>query len=47
MNDNKLSAVINLGSDSLYLTIAERQKNKMIILEKLEYLLRRWIELVR
>jgi exopolyphosphatase/guanosine-5'-triphosphate,3'-diphosphate pyrophosphatase len=37
MNDNKLSAVINLGSDSLYLTIAERQKNKMIILEKLEY----------
>ncbi|MGM0640212.1 MAG: HD domain-containing protein [Thermotogota bacterium] len=33
----KISAVINVGSDSLYLTIAERQNEEIKILEKLEY----------
>lgn len=37
MINNNISAVINVGSDSLYLTIAERQKNEIKILEKLEY----------
>lgn len=37
MVESKIAAVINLGSDSLYLTISERQNDKIKILEKLEY----------
>lgn len=37
MVEDKITAIINLGSDSLYLTIAERQDKKIKILEKLEY----------